>query len=298
MTLPSFLIIGAMKSGTTTLFTDLKTHPDVFAPLDKEPSCLADDDVLTPAGRAAYEKHFHGCKPGQLAFEASTHYTQNPKWTGAAARAHTLMGSGLRVLYIVREPVARACSHHRHLVAAGVENPDINEAVRTNPLLIEYSRYAMQLCPWLDVFGADHIRVIRFESYMNDRAAEAGAIQAFLGLTPRPELVQEGVIANASKGKRVHTGPSRVVAHAPVYRKLIRPLIPRWAKRLAKQGLMQPATTDVIGPSLQTVRTILEATDEDVRAIGPLLHPPLEQGVRPWPEEDALALARDPETSS
>ena len=52
--LPDFLIIGAMKSGTTSLYADLKTHPSIFLPEDKEPSCLASDEVLTDAGQAPY----------------------------------------------------------------------------------------------------------------------------------------------------------------------------------------------------------------------------------------------------
>ncbi|MDP7030212.1 MAG: sulfotransferase [Phycisphaerales bacterium] len=297
MTLPSFLIIGAMKSGTTTLFEDLATHPDIFEPLDKEPGDLKSDDVLTPEGRAAYERHFQNCRPGQLAFEASTHYTQMPQWTGAAERARSLLGSDVRVLYIVREPVSRACSHHRHLVAAGLETPDMDEAVRINPLLIEYSRYATQLEPWIATFGTDQIRVIKFESYITDRATTAADIQAFLGLEPMPDLVATGTIANASKGKMIHTEGSRRVAHAPLYRKIVRPLTPRWLKRAAKRGLMRTAATDVIKPSVSTVQAILDATEDDVQRIAPLLHPAEPPGGRPWSKADAMSLARDPETT-
>ena len=51
MRLPDFLIIGAMKSGTTGLFFDLCSHPRVFLPENKEPTRLASDDVLTTEGR-------------------------------------------------------------------------------------------------------------------------------------------------------------------------------------------------------------------------------------------------------
>ena len=48
MTLPQFLIVGAMKAGTTSLFLDLGTHPAVFLPIDKEPNSLRRDDIFTP----------------------------------------------------------------------------------------------------------------------------------------------------------------------------------------------------------------------------------------------------------
>lgn len=51
--LPDFLVIGAMKAGTTSLFFDLSANPAIFFPEDKEPHRLANDRALTSAGRAA-----------------------------------------------------------------------------------------------------------------------------------------------------------------------------------------------------------------------------------------------------
>jgi hypothetical protein len=293
MTLPSFLIIGAMKSGTTTLFQDLATHPDVIDPLDKEPGNLNSDEVLSPLGLAAYQRRFPTCKAGQQAYEASTYYTMRPQWTGAAARSRTVLGKDLRILYIVREPVARACSHHRHLVAAGKADPDINVVVRDNPLLIQFSRYFMQLEPWLQAFDADHIKVIRFESYVENRQAAAADVHSFLGLNPRPDLVREATIANASDGKLLHTGISKTIGQSWVYRSLVRPLIPSRFKHVAKQGLMKRASRSVDGPRSDTIRLILDATAEDTQRISSLISPSLPAGRMAWDETSAMKLARD-----
>jgi hypothetical protein len=298
MTLPSFLIIGAMKSGTTMLFADFATHPDVLDPLDKEPGDLKSDDVLSQNGRSDYERRFPSCRDGQLTFEASTHYSQAPQWTGVACRARNVLGSDLRILYIVREPVARVCSHHRHLVANGAADPDINIAVRANPLFIEFSRYFRQLEPWLDVFGASQIRVIRFESYIANRAAACGDVQAFLGLDPRPDLILQSSVANASQGKLLHTSLSRVVGESRIYRNLVRPLIPAPLKRAAKQGLMRRSRGVVSGPSTATIRAVLDATAEDVRRITPLIHPVLPVGQLAWDESAAMKLAQKPGPSA
>ncbi|MDG1837224.1 MAG: sulfotransferase [Phycisphaerales bacterium] len=293
MTLPSFLIIGAMKSGTTTLFQDLATHPDVADPLDKEPGDLKSDEVLSPHGLAAYQRQFSACKAGQQTYEASTHYTQRPRWTGAAARARTILGKDLRILYIVREPVARACSHHRHLVAAGEADTDINTVVRDNPLLIQYSRYFMQLEPWLQTFDRDQIKVIRFESYVADRPSAATDVQAFLGLSPRPDLVHKSSISNASEGKLMHTSFSDNIGNSPLYRSLIRPLIPARFKRAAKQRLMRRTSGSVDAPRSDTIRLILDATAEDTQRISSLISPSLPAGHMAWDETSAMKLTRD-----
>lgn len=293
MTLPSFLIIGAMKSGTTTLFQDLATHPDVIDPLDKEPGDLKRDEVLSPHGLAAYQRRFPTCKANQQTYEASTHYTQRPRWAGAAARARTILGGDLRILYIVREPVARACSHHRHLVAAGQADTDINAVVRDNPLLIQYSRYFMQLEPWLQAFDPGQIKVIRFESYVADRPSAAADVQAFLGLSPRSDLVHQASIGNASDGKLMHTGLSKHIGHSSLYRNLIRPLIPAQFKRAAKQRLMRRTSGSVDGPRSDTIRLILDATAEDTQRITPLITPTLQEGSLAWDEATAMQLAGD-----
>ena len=63
MALPHFLIIGAMKAGTTSLFMDMSANPAVFIPAEKEPHCLCEDRVLTPRGAAGVRGDLRGCPP-------------------------------------------------------------------------------------------------------------------------------------------------------------------------------------------------------------------------------------------
>ena len=71
MTFPSFLIIGSMKAGTTSLFRDLRNNPAVFMPSDKELNNLNTDAVLTPHGSHDYEALFKGATPSQVCGEAN-----------------------------------------------------------------------------------------------------------------------------------------------------------------------------------------------------------------------------------
>lgn len=291
MTLPSFLIVGAMKAGTTTLFEDLASHPDVSPPENKEPGDLNHDAVLTPQGRASYERHFRRCAAGKSTFEASTYYTMLPKHQGSAQRAHSLLGEDLKVIYIVREPIARAISHHRHGMDSGFWKADINEVIQTDNRLIDYSRYFQQIEPWLDAFGQKQVMVLHFESYIEHRMAMVEVVQQFLGLQPRGDLVASESVANKSQGKLVDTSLSRKLSSNPLYRNLVRPFLPMNLKHRAKKLVTRPSTSNPIRVNAQTVDLILDQTAEDVSRIAPLIHPPLKSGTLPWDVEQSRQKA-------
>ncbi|MBG84189.1 MAG: hypothetical protein CMJ40_06535 [Phycisphaerae bacterium] len=293
MTLPSFLIIGAMKSGTTTLHGDLATHPSISPPDRKEPGDLNHDAVLTPEGRAAYQRNFRQCRSGQITFEASTYYTMVPEHSGSPQRALELLGQDLRLIYIVREPVSRIRSHHQHMFDGGSDiDPDINKAIRTTPELIEYTLYRQQVEPWVQVFGEDRIMVLHFESYMRNRAQMAASVQRFLGLSPRPDLVDVGSSANVSKGKLVNTRLSKSVSSSLLYRKIVRPLLPSSMRSGLRASIMKKSTTRLDPPSLGTVEYILDRTAKDTTAIARLLQPRFPEGAMPWDPEEMLIRAR------
>jgi hypothetical protein len=151
--LPDFLIIGAMKAGTTTLYHDLMRHPRIFLPEVKEPDALLSDNIFTSRNLRKYAQFFHPASLDQLCGEASTTYTKRPTFEGVADRALRLLGENLKLIYIVRNPLQRTLSHHRFLYQLGLMEKDINRVIRSDPTLIDYSRYAMQIEPWLATFG-------------------------------------------------------------------------------------------------------------------------------------------------
>ena len=87
MTLPKFLIIGAMKAGTTTLYEDLLQIPALWLPPQKEPEDLIHPEVETAQGLRVYEQKFARCPSGAIAGDASTAYAKRPTYEGVAARA-------------------------------------------------------------------------------------------------------------------------------------------------------------------------------------------------------------------
>lgn len=226
MTLPRFLIIGAMKAGTTTLYEDLAHVPGLYLPPEKEPEDLAFPEVETPAGRARYAAKFAACPPGALAGEASTAYAKRPTYEGVARRAHAILGEDLKIIYLTRDPVRRIVSQHHHLWGLSLEQRPLNQAVLEDETYVAYSRYAWQLEPWRALLPASQILTLSFEDYIADRMACLGRICAFLGVAA-PETADE-THRNASAGKRIVRRGSAWsrIGHSRFYMYRIKPLLP------------------------------------------------------------------------
>lgn len=221
--LPGFLIIGAMKAGTTTLFHDLKAQEGVFIPADKEPHTLVKFQEHTTA-RTEYGRLLAGASSHDLCGDASTGYSKLPDCSGVAERARELLGPDLRILYLVRNPVDRILSHHHHAVTEGSFSGSLDEAIDELPCLVNYSCYGTQLTPWLAAFGPERVLVIVFEDYVKDRRGGAREVCRFLGVPFDPDRVED-IAFNASDGKPRVAGSLRQAQFLWPYRRLIRPLI-------------------------------------------------------------------------
>jgi hypothetical protein len=113
MRLPDFLIIGAAKSGTTTLYEYLCRHPQVYMSHPKEPEFFARDDNYA-RGMDWYTSLFNKAKPHQICGEASTIYTLSPYFPKTAARIAQALPN-VKLIYIMRHPVDRAYAYYVQL---------------------------------------------------------------------------------------------------------------------------------------------------------------------------------------
>lgn len=263
MKLPDFLIIGAMKAGTTSLYRDLLANPAVFMPIDKEPWNLARDDVCQPQGLRQYAKLFEKAKAHQVCGEASTVYSQLPDITGVPQRARQVLGDRLTVIYLVREPVSRIVSHHHHLWLSGAVACGLDDAVRRYPRFINYSRYAMQIEPWREALGPQQVLIVQFETYINDRRGTVASVSRFLGIEPQCEQIRAETAYNKSEGKPVPKGPVASLRRRWLYRTILRPMLSSSAREKLRSTLLPKAPTQPDPPSMETVRYIIEQVRDD-----------------------------------
>src|SRR4051794_5648348 len=166
--LPNFLLIGAMKAGTTSMYHYLRAHPQVYMPTFKAPEFFA-GKALSSRGVDWYRRQFADVGPGAVAIgEASNVYTKYPHYSGVPARIAELIPD-VRLLYIVRDPVARIRSHYQTRAVEGSEKLPLGEAVASNSISLDYSRYAMQIEQYLEHFSREQLLVTTAEALRNDR---------------------------------------------------------------------------------------------------------------------------------
>lgn len=202
--LPDFLIIGAQKAGTTSLFDYLERLPTIKGPLAKEIHFF---DHHYDRGPSWYRRHFPLATRSRswLTGEASPFYLLHPH---APARVLEVVPD-VKLIVLLRHPVARAYSHFQHsrslereplsefaealrmerdrttaawarLEATGMRQPEVEWFS-----YLRRSLYAPQLRRWLAVFPRDRLLPVVSERLFDHAEPELGRICHFLGVEPR-----------------------------------------------------------------------------------------------------------------
>lgn len=178
MVLPTFLIIGAMKCGTSALHDWLGQHPEVFLPERKELNYFAVPHVY-PDGLAGYERLFAPGAPAPARGEASPSYAMSPMYPGVPERIASAIPHA-RLIYLVRDPVLRVMSNYLHALAGGVERRPVDRAVVEDGRYAQVSCYATQLAAYLEWFEPSQLLVLPME----DLGASGDRICAHLAIDP------------------------------------------------------------------------------------------------------------------
>lgn len=251
---PDFVVIGAMKCGTSTLHAQLARQPGLAMSSPKEPNFFSDDDVFA-RGPAWYASLFPAL-PDALRGESSTHYSKRPTFPHTVDRlaAHR---PDARLIYVIRDPVDRLISQFIHEWSLGRICTGIDRAVRRHPELIHYSCYAMQLDPYLAAFGRSRVLCVFFERLRDDPQRELERIGAWLGLPGRFRW-DPSIGAHNVSSDRLRISPIRdAIINAPVLADLRRRFVPQAVRDRVKR-LWQMRRRPVLRPrTLRHVHAIL-----------------------------------------
>ncbi len=266
MALPDFILVGAMKCGTSTLAAQLGAQPGLFMTDPKEPNFFSDDAVFAK-GQDWYESLFTDGQ-GDIRGEASTHYTKLPTYPETLPRMRAMLDAP-KIVYLIRDPVARAVSHYIHEWTMGVMSGDIEQAFADHDELIAYGRYAMQIAPYVKAYGRENVLILSLETMKSAPQDTLERVCAFLGHGGRPEWREEQARVNASD-ERVRRFPMhKLVFDNPVAATLRRTLIPQSVRdRIKKSRQMQDRP--VLTPDLTCkLRDIYAEDFADLRQMFP-----------------------------
>jgi len=196
---PAFIILGAQKSGTTSLYRYLAAHPSVKPALRKEIHFF---DLNFDRGWNWYLKHFPSrVPPGSITGEATPYYLFHP----AVPRRVADMLPDAKLVAVLRNPVDRAYSHYAHSVKHGFETASFENALAREIDLIEEGRspadrvddsyfhqhhtyvsrgiYAPQLDRWYTLYPPERLLVLKSEDLSRHPATAVQRTVEFLGLS-------------------------------------------------------------------------------------------------------------------
>ncbi|MGC8641122.1 MAG: sulfotransferase family protein [Isosphaeraceae bacterium] len=223
--MPDFIIIGAMKSATTTLHEQLARQPGFRMSRPKEPNFFSDDRNFA-RGLDWYASCFAGAGDQQIVGETSTHYTKLPTYPRTVLRMVRVLPR-VKLIYVMRHPIDRLRSHYLHDVTVGRIKVGLEEAVDRYPDLVDYGRYSMQLAPYLLAYGPEHILSVFHDRLVRHPDLELERISVFLG-APAPLRWDRALQAqNVGRQRLRHSLLREFLVQLPVLAPLRHRLIPR-----------------------------------------------------------------------
>lgn len=259
--LPNFLVIGAMKAGTTSLHRYLREHPQIFMPEEKELDFFV-TEKRWGRGRRWYEAQFAGAGDAIAVGEASPSYTMFPEFSGVADRIAELLPD-VRLVYAVRHPIERMRSHYLHEVEKSRERAPIGRALLSDPRYLDASRYAMQLERYLGCIPAQRVLVITTEQLRDERAATVRRVLAFLGVDT--QWANSGLLGrkfHRTSDKRVRRPVVDAALRIPGT-KALAGLAPRSVRKLASRRIDAGGATVI--PEAVEARLRAELRDDVTR---------------------------------
>jgi hypothetical protein len=186
----NLFLIGAQKAGTTSLHRSLAAHPSVFMCEPKEPCYFANRRVLDftvmeelwgDDAEACYFRLFENGRGCKIVGESSTVYTMLPAIADVAQRIWSF-NPDAKLIYLMRDPVERTLSHFWHNVKRRRESRPLLSAIRKDRRYIDVSNYAMQLRPYLSLFGREQVYTLTFEHLVANPAQALRELFGWLGV--------------------------------------------------------------------------------------------------------------------
>jgi hypothetical protein len=242
-----FMIIGAQKSGTTSLFKYMLSHPQLYMPPEKE-SPYFDDDEKVARGWDWYIGEYFGDAPADRLWGTVTpNYMIDPRVPERIREALP----GVKLIAVLRDPVERAYSDYRMNVRRGFEarsfadavaeclQPEVLERARQRPnrtnSYVTSGEYGRILSAYYRLFPSDQLLVFFTEELKHQPETVLQSVFQFLGVDTDFEPSNLGKVYHKGGSKRLIPGLEyrhlkRVRLLYP-FRPIWRALLPQKARR-------------------------------------------------------------------
>jgi hypothetical protein len=219
---------------------------------EKEPEFFAKEKVWS-RGENWYLKLFAAAESESVIGESSTVYSRIPVFLGVPERI-AKFNPEARFIYVMRDPIERTISQYWFHVRFCGERRDMLAAIREDPHYTDTSNYAMQLAPYIRLFGGDNIATLTFEELSKNTVPAMQKLFHWLGVDPSfgpPNLDQRAnvtpqIIVLPKTGLLNHVG------------RVLKPLMPSRMFSAAKRRLQRYESFDRNSSSVDEVIEFLK----------------------------------------
>jgi Sulfotransferase domain len=250
--IPDFFIVGAPKCGTTSLCSYLAQHPDIFMPKLKEVQFFCSDLPVPPMvpNEQAYLSLFSDAINEKRVGEASVWNLYSAK----AAQAIHFFSPESSIIIMLRHPVDMLYALHSQRIYNGVEsvtdfeqalNGAVHASMMTNvltipdpfagPFCLDVGKYTQHVARYLDVFGADRVKIILYDDFVKNPSDVYVDVLRFLGVDP--DFMPRFEIVNANRHVRNVLLQRMVRTPSAPLRAVVRALLPRPLRQRAVEGI-------------------------------------------------------------
>jgi hypothetical protein len=267
---PNLFLVGSMKCGTTSLHNMLDAHPGIFMSRTlKEPAWFAG----TNSGKSLswYLDLFAAAKEERFVGESSTDYTKAPRLGPVAGKIRDFSPDA-RIIYIMRDPFARAVSHYWWEVEFSAEGRSFPDAMKASREIADVGNYAMQIAPYVEAFGRGGVLALTMEALTADPGKTMDQVLAFLGLERAGEAPPALVHKNRGREtvSRV-SGPFSKLKGTPVWA-AAKAVMPKTLRKQALSALAKPAPRVIPEDELQAGLSLIRPRImKETRALSQLL---------------------------
>ena len=287
MITPNLLIVGAAKSGTTSLHNYLKQHPDIFMSDHKEPHFFINNEIGTnriPKGISKYDDYialFKNSESYKYRGESSAMYLQFPDIS--IKNINKYLNDNVKIIIMLRNPIERAFSGYQHVKRYNVmETLDFEEAIKEcenryfiNTNFTPASRYIniglyYNMVKKFKANFKENIHIVIYDDFIADTQNELSKIFSFLNISECVINTNEKYMVGGWQWKSSFL--KKLFLKKNFFKKLIGFILPFQSfKKILRNSLMQVFSIPVVKMKDATKRSLLNFYKEDIKKLSNII---------------------------
>ena len=290
--LPNFLIVGAAKSGTTSLHNYLNQHPDIFMPTlnakgikIKEPQFLVRNLVKKRLHHGVwtweeYKSLFEGAGNYKLVGESSVFYLYY--YQEAIQEIKNRLGSKVKIIIMLRNPINRAYSAYQHVSRGLTEQLTFEKALQIEEERLDQDKFLTPMVMYKDMGmyykmvkayleSFDNVHIILYKDFSNDTEEEIKKVFCFLGVNESKKVdftTRYNVGGRRWKNRII----KKIFTKEYKLKLALKSKLPRQLRKEIRGKLVRPFTKNVLPMKKKTRGYLKEYFREDVKRLTILIN--------------------------